>query len=279
MKLTGLWWWIDRWRKSTAYTGMTLEEQGAYRNLLDEAALRGGPIPNDENVMARACGDARKWQKVRAAVLARFTLRDDGWRNETMDEVIAESRRRSNKQRDYRNRLGNESCNEAGNATGNTNGNSPPLLTGNKRPPPDPDLVVLPERSPEEPRAHARSGRPIFKGQRLVVFEWQLDDCCQILGKHTNDFDLHEWFYTLDAETVNSNLVIPKRDGGKWLQAELLKEVKRRRLPLAGSQFEEDEDELHVWQCGHCNGIHEGTAAECRTGACLKSRELEAHSK
>lgn len=102
MRLTGLWWWIDRWRKSTAYTDLTLEEQGAYRNLLDEAALRGGPIPNNEDTLAKACGDARKWRRVRNAVLARFTLGPDGWRNATLDEVLAESIRRAEKQRRYR---------------------------------------------------------------------------------------------------------------------------------------------------------------------------------
>jgi uncharacterized protein YdaU (DUF1376 family) len=91
MRLTGLWWWIDRWRKSTAYTDMTLEEQGAYRNLLDEAYLRGGPIPNDEEVLAKGCGDPRRWRKVRPKVIARFTLGPDGWRNETLDEVMSKS--------------------------------------------------------------------------------------------------------------------------------------------------------------------------------------------
>lgn len=90
-RVTGLWWWVDRWRKSTAYTDMTLEQQGAYRNLLDEAALRGGVLPADERILAKACGDATKWRKLRAVVLARFTLTPQGWRNETLDEVLAES--------------------------------------------------------------------------------------------------------------------------------------------------------------------------------------------
>ena len=89
--LTALWWWIDRWRKSTAYTDMTLEEQGAYRNLLDEANLRGGPLPTDEGVLAKACGDPRRWKKVRPKVLAHFSLGSDGWRNQTLDEVLARS--------------------------------------------------------------------------------------------------------------------------------------------------------------------------------------------
>lgn len=90
MRVTGLWWWIDRWRKSTAFTDMTLEQQGAYRNLLDEAALRGGLLPTDERVLAKACGDQLRWRKVRAVVLARFTLTPGGYRNETLDEVLAD---------------------------------------------------------------------------------------------------------------------------------------------------------------------------------------------
>ncbi len=83
------WWWIDRWRKSTAYTDMELEEQGAYRNLLDELWLRDGVLPNNEKALAKICGDATRWPKVRDAVMARFYLTDKGWRNETHDEVMA----------------------------------------------------------------------------------------------------------------------------------------------------------------------------------------------
>lgn len=116
MRLTGLWWWIDRWRKSTAYTDMSLEQQGAYRNLLDEAALRGGALPDNEETLAKACGDARRWRKVKPIVMAKFTLGADGWRNETLDAVLAESKKRADKQREYRNRHGNGHGNALGNA-------------------------------------------------------------------------------------------------------------------------------------------------------------------
>lgn len=89
--LTGLWWWIDRWRKSSAYMDMTLEQQGAYRNLLDEATLRGGALPTDERILAKACGDATRWSKVRDVVMARFTLQPDGWHHATLDEVLTRS--------------------------------------------------------------------------------------------------------------------------------------------------------------------------------------------
>jgi uncharacterized protein YdaU (DUF1376 family) len=98
MKLNGLMWWIDRWRKSTAYTEMTLEQQAGYWNLLDEATLRGGPLPNDDRILARACGDVRRWKYIKPAILKRFTLGADGWRNETLDEVIAVYANRLNKE-------------------------------------------------------------------------------------------------------------------------------------------------------------------------------------
>jgi hypothetical protein len=81
--------------------------------------------------------------------------------------------------------------------------------------------------------ADARSKRPIFRGQRLVVFEWMLDDLMRMLGPHTNVFDLHDWFNTLDARMVDAGDVIPQRDGGAWLQQQTLNEAIRRGLPLA----------------------------------------------
>ncbi len=107
MRLHAMFWFIDRWRSSTAYTDMSLEEQGAYRNLLDEAQIRGGVIPDEERILEKACGDVRAWKRVRTAVLARFTLTADGWRNETLDKVLAESVLRAEKQRRYRNKAGN----------------------------------------------------------------------------------------------------------------------------------------------------------------------------
>jgi|SRR5580765_5170368 uncharacterized protein YdaU (DUF1376 family) len=107
MRMTGLWWWIDRWRTSDAFRMMTLEEQGAYRNLLDEAALSDGVLPNDERILARASGDATRWPALREHLLAKFTLTPAGYRNDTLDAVLRESRLRAEKQRRYRNRQGN----------------------------------------------------------------------------------------------------------------------------------------------------------------------------
>lgn len=91
-KMLAAWWWIDRWRKSTAYTDMTLEQQGAYRNLIDELWLREGVLPDDERVLARASGDPVAWPSMRDVVMSRFYRAIDGWRNETHDEVFSQTK-------------------------------------------------------------------------------------------------------------------------------------------------------------------------------------------
>jgi len=105
MKLRGMTWWIDRWRQSTAFTDMTLEEQGAYRNLCEEAWLRGGAIPNDPRVLARASGDAVRWPKLKAKVMRRFHMNDGEWHNETVDELMAKAHQNTERQRNYREKV------------------------------------------------------------------------------------------------------------------------------------------------------------------------------
>ncbi len=91
------WWWIDRWRKSTAYTDMTLAEQGAYRNLLDELWLRDGFIPDSERILGKIAGDVHEWPSVRVVVMARFTKTPKGWTHPTHDEVAAYSQLQASK--------------------------------------------------------------------------------------------------------------------------------------------------------------------------------------
>lgn len=119
MKLRGLIWWVDRWRQSSAYVDMTLEEQGAYRNLLDEAHMRGGALPLDDRILAKACGDAMRWRFIRKNVLKRFEKRADGWHNATLDAVLKQSLRRARKQQAYYMRHKNGNGNSAGNKPGN----------------------------------------------------------------------------------------------------------------------------------------------------------------
>ena len=78
-----------------------------------------------------------------------------------------------------------------------------------------------------------RSKRPIFQGQRFVIFDWMLDDMSQILGPHLDAFDIHTWLDALDQQAVKNAIVKPKGAWWPWVQAELLLEATRRGLPMA----------------------------------------------
>lgn len=84
---------------------LDLECQGAYRNLLDEGCLRGGGIPNDPIVLAKASGDPMRWPKIKTRVMKKFRLVKGEWHNATLDDVMHQSQRRADKQAAYRRRL------------------------------------------------------------------------------------------------------------------------------------------------------------------------------
>ena len=119
--MNAAWWWIDRWRKSTAYTDMTAEEQGLYRNLLDEVWLREDHIiPDDPRILARVSGDHEAWKKHGKKVLKWMEKVDGGWTNNTAMEVINQSQRRAETQKRYRLKKNNK-----GDNTGDNNPDSP----------------------------------------------------------------------------------------------------------------------------------------------------------
>jgi hypothetical protein len=125
------------------------------------------------------------------------------------------------------------------------------------------------EKEPEKkPFAEARSKRPIFVGQRLVVFEWMWDDIRKTLGNYTDDFNLDQWFYDLDAKAMRLNLVIPKRDQGAWLQAQLVEEAARRGLNMAGAVEDPHANLPTAWHCPTCGELHEGTQEQGRKRVC-----------
>jgi hypothetical protein len=95
-------------------------------------------------------------------------------------------------------------------------------------------VLCVQERESER-KPNARSKRPIFTGQRMTIFEWMLDDCTRTLGPLAAEFDLHEWFFALDAQAAGTGMVIPQRDGGAWLQSQLVAEAQRRGLPVASA--------------------------------------------
>jgi uncharacterized protein YdaU (DUF1376 family) len=83
------WWWIDRWRKSTAYIEMTLEEQGLYRNLLDAIWLfEDGIIPDTPKALVTASGgDPEAWARSGENVLRWMERKGRGWTNSTALEI------------------------------------------------------------------------------------------------------------------------------------------------------------------------------------------------
>jgi len=126
------WWWLDRWRKSSAYRDLTPEQKGMYRDLLDEVWLReGGVIPDDDRVLGLIVGDPERWKVLRETILSRFRRVKGGWTNDTAQEVMGQAKRRRDNQKAYRDRLhsNNKSDNGADNdgdhATDNTADNNP----------------------------------------------------------------------------------------------------------------------------------------------------------
>lgn len=83
--------------------------------------------------------------------------------------------------------------------------------------------------------ANMRSKHPIFQGQRIVVFDWMIEDLMRMLGPDTNGFDLHEWFFTIDGELAKTAGVLPKNEVWPLLQAQLITEAKRRGLLVASA--------------------------------------------
>jgi uncharacterized protein YdaU (DUF1376 family) len=84
---------------------MTAEEQGLYRNLLDEVWLReNNVIPDDPRILSRVSGDPEAWARSGAKVLRWMLKVDGGWTNQTALEVIKQSKRRSTNQKRYRER-------------------------------------------------------------------------------------------------------------------------------------------------------------------------------
>lgn len=163
--MRGSFWWVDRWQQSQSYKDMTLAEQGAFRNLLDELWLRGGSLPSDDRILAKLCGDAIEWPTVKKAVLLRFYKKGDTIRNKTHDEVSAESKRRAKKQADYRARSDNVGGNVTGNADGNDAGNAAGDVT------PSPFTVHLStDQEPKNGRARAERS-PLEEGKILDDIE------------------------------------------------------------------------------------------------------------
>ncbi len=94
------------------------------------------------------------------------------------------------------------------------------------------------------PQSDSGSRWPIYKSDRFVVFDWQLEELSRTLGSHFETFDLHGFFDSLTQQSRSQGLVIPSdRDARwKWLQAQVEAEAKRRGLPIAGAATKSTAD-------------------------------------
>lgn len=77
--------------------------------------------------------------------------------------------------------------------------------------------------------------RPAFQGERFVVFDWEIESLGRMLGKHSDTFDLTEWFFALDRELTLSGEVLPPKTH-QWLSERTFAEARRRGLPVATTQ-------------------------------------------
>jgi hypothetical protein len=199
----------------------------AYAPLWELLDLGGGTYRMHDYLLHNDC---------REVVLARIQDAED----------VAELRRAGNKGRqqkcraDRKQRLAlvrHAGGHTIGHAVGHAVGHAPVTPVSSTPTEAVPEAVpVLPK---EREGGTARSKRPIFTGQRLVVFEWMLAELDRLLGPHLEAFNVDEWFYTLDARCVVEGIIPPERDNGAWLKAETLKEAQRRGLPLSVAQAPE----------------------------------------
>lgn len=111
------WWWIDRWRTSSAYRKMSAEERGVYREFIDELWLHDGLLTLDEMELSRIAGGEKVFRRVKQKVLSFFVKTSEGYRNETHDEVQRQSSLRSERQKRYRNAKRNVTVGGDGNIT------------------------------------------------------------------------------------------------------------------------------------------------------------------
>jgi uncharacterized protein YdaU (DUF1376 family) len=89
--------YIDDWLTSVAVDGFTLEQRGAYLELLlRQWSAPTGTLPNDDRTLAQLSRLGRRWAKVGRPIIARcFVEQDGGLVNPRCRELWEAARRRS----------------------------------------------------------------------------------------------------------------------------------------------------------------------------------------
>jgi uncharacterized protein YdaU (DUF1376 family) len=173
---------------------MTLAEQGAYRNLLDELWLRGTRLPLDDRILAKISGDALEWPKVRSAVMARFYKDEDGYGHETHDAVQSQSLEFQESQREKgRKRAATAKRGADGKLQPNQPKDQPEVLPPDQPPSPSPDKSQEQSQSQQslvlKDKGHARpktsKTRVVRSPEALEVAEYLRD----AILEHSPDHD------------------------------------------------------------------------------------------
>lgn len=242
-------WYVKDWRSSRKVQRMSFQAQGMYRAMLDQQ-WEELSLPDDAAALAEELGGtAAEWVKFLPVLRVNFLILPDG---RLQNQRLEKEREKQRKRRDK------------GSTGGQASGASRQVRLNQDTPVVEPSadigstniaelakhagarlhlqvagadcsLQVAGASAVPPPVPTARSKRPIYSGQRFTVFEWQLDDICRMLGTNTDAFDIHSFFYDLDARAVASNQVIPQRDNGAWLQSQVLAEAQRRGLSVAAA--------------------------------------------
>jgi uncharacterized protein YdaU (DUF1376 family) len=227
-------WYIRDWRASHRVREMSWKERGFYRECLDWAWDLNG-LPDDLGaIRARLRASVNDFRKLWPVIEAFFPVDTDGRRRNPRQEC-ERAKQNTNRKRasDGGNAKGNAKV-AAQQAPASSTPPSPTPSTASHGAPPLPLPSPLPVPRPVPLQPDARSGRPMFDGQRLTVFEWQLTELMKLLGPHTDAFDLHAWFFTADGKAMASGVVKKPRDWWPWLFEETVAEAIRRGLPMAG---------------------------------------------
>lgn len=86
-------------------------------------------------------------------------------------------------------------------------------------------VLRIPERERER-KPTAGSRWPIFKGNRLVVFDWMLDHMQRTLGNYAESMEWDTWLDAADQRAMKEPTVAA--DWWPWLQEQLLDEARTR---------------------------------------------------
>lgn len=109
------------------------------------------------------------------------------------------------------------------------------------------------EADPEVISNNRRREGPVFKGSRFVVMPFMQEELQRILGNDADQFQLSEWYFTLDAKLAKNGAVDTE---WPWLKTELKKEARQRGLILPPSKEParrraEQQPIRAAWVCPH----------------------------